>query len=373
MRISLKFNKDSLFGFVRSGLFTALAGCLVALGTAQADTYDEVASEDSVIASGLPTENLELRQHSEGTGTVNVKNMLLNTWNGGEPGNDYASIAASEASQEYIIFKFDFASVPANATITGVGDFGFDYWYTHCTDAGSSSCAGATPPFPHNNVSQETLGEFEFYEITAATDHGWIDRQFEDGSPEPGAVTYNSLGGTFTKLTGVTEVDNGVGGPLVAGKLISNGVWHNRQQLTNIPAATLERLRNGTSAGLAMGSIANTGLTNFSIHSSETFFGEANGPRLSFEFTTGVVFDPADFDEDGDVDADDLATWQASYASDAGGDTDADTDTDGADFLAWQGAYTGPAVVTAVPEPTTLSLLGLAALAAVGAGRRRVA
>jgi hypothetical protein len=63
-----------------------------------------------------------------------------------------------------------------------------------------------------------------------------------------------------------------------------------------------------------------------------------------------------DFDGDGDVDADDLADWQASYATNAIGDADGDGDADGRDFLIWQRNYTGPQLVSvlSVPEPTTL-------------------
>ena len=78
----------------------------------------------------------------------------------------------------------------------------------------------------------------------------------------------------------------------------------------------------------------------------------------------------ADFDADEDVDATDLATWQAAYGSGAGGDANVDTDTDGADFLIWQQQYTGAlgvSVGTSVPEPSTAVslLLALAGLAAV--------
>jgi hypothetical protein len=82
-------------------------------------------------------------------------------------------------------------------------------------------------------------------------------------------------------------------------------------------------------------------------------------------------FSPADFDEDGDVDGDDLATWQNSYGVNANGDTNNDGDTDGRDFLVWQRAYTGANnlfATVSVPEPAAgvLMLLSLVHL-----GRRR--
>lgn len=75
-----------------------------------------------------------------------------------------------------------------------------------------------------------------------------------------------------------------------------------------------------------------------------------------------ITYDAADFDEDGDVDSDDLLIWQdgfgiASAAEHTNGDADEDGDVDGRDFLAWQSGFTGagtPLAQTAqIPEPTT--------------------
>lgn len=81
-----------------------------------------------------------------------------------------------------------------------------------------------------------------------------------------------------------------------------------------------------------------------------------------------VVLAPADFNEDGDVDADDLLAWQsghgaASGATHADGDADEDGDVDGKDFLAWQRQFTGSARISAsgsqVPEPSSVTSLAL--------------
>jgi hypothetical protein len=74
----------------------------------------------------------------------------------------------------------------------------------------------------------------------------------------------------------------------------------------------------------------------------------------------------ADFDNDLDVDAGDLAEWRAAYALTAVGDADADGDSDGADFLAWQqqlGLTAARAAVSSVPEPSALALVCVAMLA----------
>ncbi len=69
---------------------------------------------------------------------------------------------------------------------------------------------------------------------------------------------------------------------------------------------------------------------------------------------------PADFTDDGFVDAADLAKWQMDVGINGDSDADGDGDSDGFDFLAWQKSMlssTGNAGLYAtVPEPTTLSL-----------------
>lgn len=73
----------------------------------------------------------------------------------------------------------------------------------------------------------------------------------------------------------------------------------------------------------------------------------------------------ADFDNNGMVDADDLAAWSAGFGTAAlaghgQGEADGDGDVDGADFLVWQRSYTGPIDSTPVllaPEPSTLAIV----------------
>ena len=74
----------------------------------------------------------------------------------------------------------------------------------------------------------------------------------------------------------------------------------------------------------------------------------------------------ADFDNDNDVDRDDLLVWEQSYGNGSGGDADGDGDTDAFDFLIWQrqlGSSVGLSLTAqAVPEPSAIVLVCGAAL-----------
>lgn len=67
----------------------------------------------------------------------------------------------------------------------------------------------------------------------------------------------------------------------------------------------------------------------------------------------------ADFDHDGDVDADDLLLWESAYANSGQADSNGDLLSNGTDFLVWQRdlGLTGTlAEVAQVPEPTSIAL-----------------
>ncbi|HMO87134.1 MAG TPA: PEP-CTERM sorting domain-containing protein, partial [Lacipirellulaceae bacterium] len=104
----------------------------------------------------------------------------------------------------------------------------------------------------------------------------------------------------------------------------------------------------------------------------------ASDPTKRVLELSAVDFLDADFDQDGDVDADDLLLWQAGFGLPAGaakidGDANNDGAVNGADFLIWQRQLTGPSAALptafAVPEPTGPGVMGLAL--GCGAWRRR--
>lgn len=97
---------------------------------------------------------------------------------------------------------------------------------------------------------------------------------------------------------------------------------------------------------------------------------DLEGTSFSFAFVDFVddlvapVTLTADFDGDGDVDADDLVQWQSDNGVNGNSDADFDGDTDGADFLAWQRQFastTGANAATTVPEPSLVTLLVIGA------------
>ncbi|QDT01571.1 hypothetical protein [Adhaeretor mobilis] len=74
----------------------------------------------------------------------------------------------------------------------------------------------------------------------------------------------------------------------------------------------------------------------------------------------------ADFDLDGRVDAADLGVWQAAYGVDDSADANDDGNSDGFDFLTWQqqaGSSSSTISTRAIPEPSSIMLLGMFAAA----------
>ena len=72
----------------------------------------------------------------------------------------------------------------------------------------------------------------------------------------------------------------------------------------------------------------------------------------------------ADFNDDDQVDAADLAIWRAGFGGTGDGDANSDGRVDGADFLIWQREFNGNepdnGAIHPVPEPTCVALAGLA-------------
>ncbi len=97
----------------------------------------------------------------------------------------------------------------------------------------------------------------------------------------------------------------------------------------------------------------------------------AGGKNVKIDYLASSATFTADYNGDGYVDGSDLATFLSGYGTNSTGDTDADSDTDGSDFLAWQQQYTGLATaLDSIPEPTSVCLLMIGAVALMGRRHR---
>ena len=110
--------------------------------------------------------------------------------------------------------------------------------------------------------------------------------------------------------------------------------------------------------------------TNLFIPPSPLFAGQVLFDKLTINRVT------ADFDDDGDVDPDDLAIWKGNVGPTSAADANSDGVTDGADFLAWQREFglgvapIGSVAIAAVPESGGMALASIG-IAALGKCRRR--
>jgi hypothetical protein len=99
---------------------------------------------------------------------------------------------------------------------------------------------------------------------------------------------------------------------------------------------------------------------------TEAWLARLAAPTAPGDFNGDGAVDPSDFDEDSDVDGEDLAKWRGDFGVIGLSDADDDGDSDGADFLAWQ-RQLGPAAPAVaanvpVPEPATSALVIVAAV-----------
>jgi hypothetical protein len=116
---------------------------------------------------------------------------------------------------------------------------------------------------------------------------------------------------------------------------------------------------NTATPGLKSGVITVTSSSQGAANALQTF-------PISFEVASPFL--AADFDEDGFVDGDDLATWQTNFGLSAGatksvGDANLDGAIDGGDYLLWQQQFNAAAASlasTSVPEPAAGAMLLLA-------------
>jgi len=167
-------------------------------------------------------------------------------------------------------------------------------------------------------------------------------------------VTYNDEAGTMEGVTGTWPTDNGDGSI----RLIDFG---------NDPTVGESWALSTTIDGFSFSAAGISG--TITIHP---------GGDLGTPGTFGVeTANDADFDGDNDVDGNDFLIWQRGLgvgATNGTGDADGNGVVDAADLAVWRTQFGGPPAVSAasaVPEPMTLALGGLAILALSLSGRSR--
>lgn len=109
--------------------------------------------------------------------------------------------------------------------------------------------------------------------------------------------------------------------------------------------------------------------TGFQIYINKSATAPWTGYIDNVRIGTLPTFD-ADFNNDALVDATDLEIWNGAFGSTPEGDANGDGVSDGADFLLWQQQFGPVPPVTAVPEPATIGIGGIA-LAYCGVVARR--
>ena len=113
-----------------------------------------------------------------------------------------------------------------------------------------------------------------------------------------------------------------------------------------------------TAAGGVTGTFNTTSLTP--LGNGRAWIVDYNPNSVVARVVVGSSFAAADFEQDEDVDRDDLARWRANYGTGTmrmQGNADGDLDVDGADFLTWQRQLGNAATMATVPEPATGLLL----------------
>ena len=124
------------------------------------------------------------------------------------------------------------------------------------------------------------------------------------------------------------------------------------------------------------GSITNSSFIRLSasgFDEGDQFTLQRMGNELKLSFVPADPLFEADFDDDGDVDGDDLNQWRGDFGVNNFSDADDDGDFDGEDFLTWQRQFGSAAAASAsnsVPEPAAMALISLVGCGLALAHRR---
>jgi hypothetical protein len=215
--------------------------------------------------------------------------------------------------------------------------------YETQTDVGGPDGAALTFTLTQNFGSSFTLGRFR---LSVTQDNRG---SFADGMDSNGDVTANwfVLAPTTAMATNGAMLTIAADGSILASGANPVTTVYTVTAATDVNNITGIRLEVLNDASLPDNGPGRHGSSNLVLQ----------------EFAVDFVELPAanaDFDEDSDVDGNDLARWRTSFAIGAThmqGDTNADADVDGADFLVWQRQLGRVTVATVVPEPRAVIML----------------
>lgn len=233
---------------------------------------------------------------------------------------------------------------------------------------GNDTAANATSLGPISMGSTVSIGADAVDTFVSPTDTDFIsiDRNtdtdffsFTTSGPSLLDVVLSPLGPTYNQ-----GVQGGVQSPIDTLSISNLALT-----VFDSDGSTVLGTANNTGAGFA------ETLTDISLPAAGDYFVRITGDdpivqfyQLDVAVNDLAVFQAADFNKSGSVDAIDLDSWQAAFGINSGGDADADGDTDGLDFLTWQQQFTGSpplASSQAIPEPSTALLALLAAMTAL--------
>jgi beta-glucanase (GH16 family) len=214
----------------------------------------------------------------------------------------------------------------------------------------------------HGDASLKLFGQFNGPNTTAGVSQGITVAAGDEvrASLESFIRSQDSIAGTNNSVLMKIEFYNDFGGRFGSSAYLSQV----QSTIANGSSPVNQWMPNELSAVAPAGAVeARLSLTFLQPSSAG---GAVHIDNVSFLNTR---FNPAaDFDEDGDVDGDDLGLWRQNFGAEAGlaGDAEGDGDVDGSDFLTWQRQLgdsqflNTAAASAAVPEPWGFGMAAVA-------------